>query len=138
MRLLLDTNIILDFYEEREPFLDAAEQILRECAEGSHTGLVSASSMTDIYFLLSRSLNKDVAIDCVRKLLDMMEVAEVNGSDLHRAVASNMPDFEDAVVAFCAKRAKVDYIITRNKPDFEQSPIPSLTPDEFLALDIPE
>lgn len=138
MRLLLDTNIILDFYEEREPFLDAAEQILRECAEGSHTGLVSASSMTDIYFLLSRSLNKTVAIDCVRKLLDMLEVAEVNGSDLHRAVASNIPDFEDAVVSFCAKRAKVDYIITRNKPDFEQSPIPSLTPDEFLAFDLPE
>lgn len=132
MRVLLDTNVIIDFYEEREPFLKAAEQLLLLCAEEKCTGLVSASAMTDIYFLLSKSLGKDIALDCIKKLLAFLEVADVGGSDIAKAAGAQMPDFEDAVVSFCAKRAKAEYIVTRNQPDFEGGPVPAISPTDFL------
>lgn len=132
MRVLLDTNVIIDFYEEREPFLEAAEQLLLLCAEEKCIGLVSASAITDIYFLLSRSLGKGIALDCIKKLLAFLEVAEVGGSDISKAAAAKMPDFEDAVVAFCAKRAKAEYIVTRNLPDFEGGPVLAISPTDFL------
>ena len=132
MKVLLDTNVIIDFYEEREPFLEAAERVLLLCAEEKCTGMVSASAVTDIYFLLSKSLGKTTALDCIKKLLGFLEVAEVGGPDLYKAAAAKMPDFEDAVVAFSAKRAKAERIITRNLRDFEGAPVPAIAPDDFL------
>lgn len=138
MRVLLDTNVIIDFYEERPQFVEAAQQTLLKCAEGKCTGLLCASSVTDIYFILRKSLGKEAALECINKLLLILEVADVGKSDLSKAAASGMPDFEDAVVAHSAKRAKADYIVTRNGVDFKGSPVPAILPTDFNQMGFPE
>lgn len=132
MKILIDTNVIIDFYEERASFIEAAEQTLLMCAEDKCIGTVCASSITDIHYLLSKSLGKETALECVKKILDIMEIADVGRGDIHKAALSGMSDFEDAVVAYSAKRAKADFIVTRNTDDYEGSPIPAITPLAFL------
>lgn len=134
MKILIDTNVIIDFYQERQPFLEAAERTLMMCTEDGCEGMLCASSLTDIYDLLRKSLGAEAARGCIKKLLEVFSVAEVGKAEIHKAAKSKMQDFEDAVVAFSAKGAKAHYIVTRNTGDYEDSPVPAITPQAFIDL----
>lgn len=136
MNILIDTNVIMDFFEEREPFVDAAQRVLVKCAEAKCTGLVCSSSVTDIYYLLQKRYGKAKALEQIQTLLETLTGTDVGHVDLRKAIESGMPDFEDAVVAHSAKRAKASYIVTRNLVDFDDSPVPAISPDNFNELDI--
>lgn len=98
-------------------------------------GFISASAATDIYDLLRRSLKDDArAKDSMEKLLQLVGIADALGEDVHAAVASNMSDFEDALVASIAERCQMEYIITRNTKDYTESPVKAIAPEDFLKL----
>ena len=135
MKVMIDTNIVLDVFLQREPFFQASYEVMKQSALEKLEGFISASAATDIYYLLRRSLKDDArAKDSMEKLLQLVGIADALGEDVHAAVASNMSDFEDALVASIAERCQMEYIITRNTKDYTESPVKAITPEDFLKL----
>ena len=135
MKAMIDANIVLDVFLQREPFFQASYEVMKQSALEKLEGFVSASAATDIYYLLRRSLKDDGrAKDSMEKLLQLVGIADALGEDVHAAVASNMSDFEDALVASIAERCQMEYIITRNTKDYTESPVKAITPEDFLKL----
>ena len=133
MTTLIDTNVILDALLGREPFYTSAQQIFILTAEEQIEGCITASSVTDIFYLLMRYLHDNTRCKQeLSKLLTLFTVLDVNGTDCERALQSSMLDYEDALLSTCGKRAKVDCIITRNIKDFADSPVRAIAPDDFL------
>ena len=135
MKIMIDTNVVLDVLLKREPFFQASYAVIKQSALEQIEGFISASAATDIFYLLCRSLKDDArAKDAMEKMLQLIGIADALGEDVHAAIASNMRDFEDALVAAIAARCQMTYIVTRNVRDYEASPVKALTPEEFLAL----
>lgn len=133
MKIMCDTNIIIDVLLEREPFVENSYKVLSLCEEHRIDGFVSASSVTDIYYLVRKYTHStDLAYKAVGKLLEIVKVCSVTNNDVLTAFQIRARDFEDCLVATCAKSNRCDYIITRNKKDFEEFNVPALTPTEFL------
>jgi predicted nucleic acid-binding protein len=132
MKVLIDTNVILDVLMQREPHFECSAEFLRLCGV-KITGFIIASQTTDIFYLLCRE-GKDAAAakSILIKLTDNIRVIDVTAADVKSALAGEMSDYEDALIAYRAKRQKADYIITRNEKDFKQSPVPALSPRAFL------
>ena len=133
MKIMCDTNVIIDVLLEREPFAENSCKILSLCEEHRIDGFISASSVTDIYYLVRKHTHStDLAYKAVGKLLEIVKVCSVTNNDVLTAFQRKARDFEDCLMATCAKSIRCDYIITRNKKDFEEFDIPLLTPAEFL------
>ena len=127
MRVLLDTNIIIDILSKREGYEDSL-RVLKYCEIRKVTGFVSAITVADVLYILRKHISPAEVKDAVQALLLIVDVADVLKSDIAAAFASDMKDFEDALQASCAKRIKADYIITRNLDHFNDSDVPALTP----------
>ncbi len=135
MSLMLDTNVIMDIMLERHPYFNSSYLALRNILENGDRSMITASSVTDIYYLLRRGkVESDKAKETIRMLLGEVSAASIGQADLMKALDLDMKDFEYAVVAAVAKRNKAEYIITRNKKDFEGSDPEAITPDEFLEM----
>ena len=133
MRILIDTNVILDIVQKREPFFADSYQSLRKAIEADTECLISASAVTDIFYLLRRAFRSpQKAKERIEQLSRIVTFVDVQGADIHTALMRSMPDFEDAVVAAVAERNGAAYILTRNINDFAGSPVPAITPAEFL------
>jgi predicted nucleic acid-binding protein len=134
MKVLIDTNIIIDVLAKREPFYQNSVQILRLSETGKITAYLSANSVTDIVYILRKYLSdRSVLTGTVQNLLSIVEVADILKTDILKAFELNFTDYEDALQARCAKRLKADFIVTRNQADFINSPVPALTPEALLA-----
>lgn len=130
---MCDTNVIIDVLLKREPFIADSYKILKLCEERKINGFVSASSVTDIYYLVRKYTHStDLAYKAVGKLLEIVKVCSVTNDDVLIAFQKRAKDFEDCLVATCAKSIHCDYIATRNKKDFEGFGIPVFTPTEIL------
>lgn len=134
MKIMCDSNVVVDVLLDREPFAEASCKVLTLCEDGKVEGFVSASAITDIYYLVRKHTHStDLAYEAVGKLLKIMKVCGVTDDDILTAFRRKAKDFEDCLVATCAKSIHCDYIITRNKKDFEEFDIPVLTPTEFCS-----
>lgn len=133
MNVLIDTNVVLDAMLSRSPFAEAAQKLFIMAAEEKINAYVTASSITDIYYLLHRHLrdNKRCRQE-IFKIIKIFGILDVTGSDCEKALELPMPDYEDALLAACAKRGKMECIVTRNVKDFEGSPVKAVLPDDFL------
>ena len=130
---MCDTNVILDVLLEREPFAEDSYKILKLCEEHKIDGFVSVSSVTDIFYLVRKYTHStELAYKAVGKLLEIVKVCSVKNNDILIAFQKKAKDFEDCLVATCAKSIHCDYIVTRNKRDFEGFGISVLTPAEIL------
>ena len=133
MKVLIDTNVVIDALTDREPWAQAAQELLRMAAMGTVRCCVTASQVTDIFYLLGRGgLGAAAAKAALKKLAGVLTVVGVAPADVDDALASPMPDFEDALLACCAKRQKATYVVTRDAKGFQQSPVPALTPQALL------
>jgi len=133
MKLLIDTNIILDAMMNREPWAKAAEKIMLASAEEKIEGCITASSFTDIHYLLRKHLeDKERTKQALVGLLTVVHVLDVNAADCEKAFDLPMSDYEDALLACCGKRHKVDYIVTRNLKHYEGSPVKAAAPEDIL------
>ena len=132
MKVLIDTNVILDVLTKREPYFEFSASFLKLCGVRI-TGCIAASQTTDIFYILRRS-GKDTqsAKEIIKKLTDNVKVLDINAADVKNALNSDMTDYEDSLLACCAKRQKLEYIITRNEKDFSLSPVPAISPQAFL------
>jgi predicted nucleic acid-binding protein len=133
MNVLADTNIVLDVLLKREPHFEASYALFSLAVKDKLNILITATSITDIYYLLRRSGKDDLtARNALQQLLSFTLLVDVRPDDIQRALQSPVSDFEDAVAAEVAKRNKCKAIITRNVKDFAGSAIPSITPQEFI------
>jgi predicted nucleic acid-binding protein len=135
MKLYFDTNIIVDILKHREPFFENSNKIFMLTAEEKIDGIVGTSAVTDIYYLIRKQYaDTETAVKFIFDILEIIKPVDTLIDDIFSAAELGFADFEDAVIAAIACREKADYIITRNTKDYSKSPIPAITPDEFLAL----
>lgn len=135
MTALLDTNVIVDALQAREPWNKAAESIFLKAAGSIFIGCITAKSVTDIYYLCHRTLHDDARTrSLIAKLFQLFQVLDTAGTDTEKALASDISDYEDAVMMETALRNRCDCIVTRNTKDFSPSALPVYTPDEFLRV----
>ena len=133
MRVLVETDVILDVLQKREPFFTDSYRALRRALENDAECLISASAATDIFYVLRRSLGSaQQAKEHIDQLAQVVSFADVQGMDIHTALMRAMPDFEDAVVDAVAERSGASYILTRNIKDFTGSVVPAILPADFL------
>jgi hypothetical protein len=117
---------------KRQPHFEASAALLRLCGTRI-TGLVAASQTTDIFYMLRRSgLDAVAAKAAVQKLAENVSVIDVTADNVRNALASDMPDYEDALLAFGGRRHKADCIATRDEKGFRQSPVPAMSPQALL------
>ena len=134
----LDENTIReerlsDIIQKREPFFTDSYQALRKAIETNMECLISASAVTDIFYILRKAFQSaQKAKERIEQLSQIVVFADVQGVDIHSALMNSMPDFEDAVVNAVAERNSARYILTRNIKDFAGSSVPVITPIEFL------
>ena len=134
MRLLIDTNVILDYLLSREGFHEQAKELFDLVKFKKDFEFVSSSAVTDIFYHLNRALRDSFeAQDQIRELIQVLSALNVTEQDIRTALDMRWKDFEDAVQYAVALANHVDAIITRNVKDFERTDIPVLTPGEFLS-----
>lgn len=133
MNVLIDTNVILAAMLSRSPFAEAAQTLFIMAAEERINAYVTASTITDIYYLLHKHLHsKERCKQEITKIIKIFNILDVTGSDCVKALDLPLADYEDALLAACAKRSKIECIITLNIKDFEGSPIRAVLPADFL------
>jgi predicted nucleic acid-binding protein len=133
VRVLLDTNIILDFFLEREPFFQLASEVFEAIAAECIEGLISASSATDIFYICKRQTqNLEQTRQILTQTLTLLSVCPVDYTVLNTALNSGLVDFEDAVQIACAVAQQVDAIVTRNPQDFQTTAVSIFTVSQLL------
>lgn len=133
-RVLFDTNVILDFLLERQPFFAEATTALNAISQGKAVGLVAGHAVTTLFYILSRKVGSEKAKEIISDLLKTLQVAPVTDTIIRQAMASKFKDFEDAVAHFAALAERVSVIVTRNTKDFSKGDIPAVLPEIFNTL----
>jgi predicted nucleic acid-binding protein len=134
MKVLVDTNVILDVLLNRTAFFDNSREIFGLAEHRQIGALISASAMTDIFYFVHKNCKATSAVyQIVDDLCGVFTIAPVCETTITAALALRWKDFEDAVQYMTAKENGADYIITRNKDDYETADIPCLSPADFGA-----
>lgn len=135
MRILIDTNVVIDALTSRKPWKESAEKLFIMAANNIVDMYITASSATDIYYLVRKHLhNTEIAKQIMEKLYSLVGILEVKGEDCIDALASLITDYEDAVVEQVARRMGIDYIVTRNTKDYETGYTKAFLPDDFITF----
>ena len=135
MKVIIDTNIALDMMANRQDFQDEAAKVFTLCTGGLAEGFFTSNSVCDLHYVLHRHFHDERRTRSVLETwLNLVGILEVNRDDCMKALNSKTADYEDAVMAQVARRNSCDYIVTRNLKDFENSPIPAVSPSQFIGL----
>lgn len=131
-RVLLDTNVMLDWLLDRKPWSDEAAPIWQARDTGRLIAYLPASALTDIYYIARRQIGAENALAAVDKSL-ALEIISVDKPTILRARALPGSDFEDNVIIACAEAERLDFIITRNPDDFQRSSVVASIPAVFAT-----
>lgn len=135
MRVLLDTNILLDYIAERKPYFEYAEKILRECINGKIECCIAAHSVGNIFYILRKKIPESQRREILKNICIIAKVIEIDEQKLLNSLNNiNFSDMEDCLQMECAKAFHSDYIITRNIKDFSESTITPILPENFIGL----
>lgn len=133
MKLLIDTNVILDVLLKREPFYDSGAKLLNLAKQNDINLYVSASAITDIYYIANQTLkNKAEIKSLIVKLIKIVSIASVSEDEIRNALALPWKDFEDSVQYSVALLQEMDGIVTRNPNDYKKAEIEIWKPEELL------
>lgn len=134
MKILFDTNVILDVMLLRKPFFKTASLLMAEAEQKRIEGYVCATTVTTIYYLVEKVKNQRAARINVENILNIFNVTEVNRSVIESALHSGFSDFEDSVIHESARRHGIEGIVTRDRNDFSPSKLPVFDPEELLKI----
>jgi predicted nucleic acid-binding protein len=132
MHLFLDTNILLDIIENRPEFVENSTRVLSLAEETNARIFIAWHGLATIYYLIRRGRTEAATLREIDKILGWAEIAPVDSRTAYRARGFAMPDFEDAMQCATAENCFADIIVTRNTKDFLSSPVPAMTPTEFI------
>ena len=134
MKVLFDTNIILDVLLDRKPFVEFSSSLVSFVENKEIEGYLCATTITIIDYLVAKAHGRKKAKLTIHKLLSIFQIAEVNKDVLLLSTDSKFSDFEDAVQHYAGQLASVDSIVTRNNADFKQAEYPVYSPDELWGI----
>lgn len=134
MRVLLDTNVVLDFILKRPPFDTEAKEIFARAARREIEIFVSPITPINVFYTTRKEKDKDAAFLAVQGLLKITEIAQTDKAVLQNAFAANFDDYEDAVQHECAVAENLDAIVTRNSKDYKNASVKICSPSEFLQI----
>ncbi|MEG4913831.1 PIN domain-containing protein [Microcoleus sp. B7-D4] len=132
MKILIDTNIIVDVALDREPFFAESDRILTFVEQAQIQGYISASTFSDLYYIIRRDRGRDWTLDFLRQLATFGQVATVDNSVISMALTCNFKDFEDAIQYSTAVINRIDAIVTRNPRDFPVTTPRIVTPNQLI------
>ena len=132
--VLIDTDVLLDFYLDRKPFSEDSLQLLLKCEQKQFRAFITPVIVANTYYILRRHATHLYVVERLQILLDTIYVIAMDQKQVLAALDSKFTDFEDALQYFSAVNSnKIDAIITRNIKDFKKSALPVFTPQEYLA-----
>lgn len=132
IKILIDTNVIIDIALEREPFVNDAKKIIKLIEKQKIKAYISATTVTDIYYITRQKTSHEQVINFFENLFVFVHVLSVNENIITKAMKQENKDFEDAVQIETSKQNNISVIITRNKKDFENSGLKIFSPDEYI------
>ena len=139
MRAILDTNVVVDVLQRREPWFQDAAVIFRAIANKQVTGCLTAKQIADLHFFSRKQFKGEENVDArarqvVGKILSLFELIDTLGIDCQNALGINNGDYEDAILIESAARAGVEYIVTRNPAHYKTSSVQVYSPAEFVRF----
>lgn len=136
-KILIDTDVILDFFFDREPFSENAAKILSLCESKEIIGFVTPVIISNVYYLLRQTAKHEKVIEKLKMLISITEILVINKDSILQALNSEFKDFEDALQNYSAELNKeIDIIVTRNIKDYKNSSLGVMTPDNYLKIKI--
>lgn len=135
MRVLVDTNVLLDYLLEREPYGDAAREIIKACQQRKIDGCIAAHSVTNMFYIMRKNFSSKERREILLDICMLFEVVGIDKKRLQRALKNErFDDFEDCLQSECAEAFGADYIVTRNISDYQYSNIPCIRPDGLCKI----
>jgi predicted nucleic acid-binding protein len=132
VKILIDTNIVLDLLLEREPFIDNAIALFEQIEQGNLEGYIAATTITNIFYIIRKTEGREVALAAINRLLIGLQFCAVNRQTVETSLSLGLKDFEDSIQLACATLSQLDGIVTRDRKDFIGSNIPIYSPLELL------
>ena len=132
MKILIDTNVILDVLCNRKEFIEDSLKVFKYCEANQITGYISALSIPNIVYIMRKELDNERIKEILATLTTIFSVVDLRQNDLIKAADLDFSDYEDALQCVCASRVKANYIVTRNIKDFKNSSVPAIKPTELF------
>jgi len=132
MKILMDINVFVDVLLERGAYWEESLEVINLCKKRVIEGWFLASSIPTIHYLTAKVYNEERAITDIREIIKGLSSIPLRNAILERSLNFQCAEFEDNLQIEAAKQFGLDAIITRNKKDFKDSPVPAYTPEEFL------
>jgi predicted nucleic acid-binding protein len=132
VKVLIDTNIVLDLILEREPFIEAAIALFEQIEQGKLESYIAATTITNIFYIIRKMKGREVALAAIHRLLTGLQFCTVDRQTVETAFSLDLTDFEDSIQLACATIAQLDAIITRDHQDFMNSNIPVYSSTEII------
>lgn len=134
MNLLVDTCVYIDFLGRKAPFFEEAVQVVAAGFFGGAKLWIASQSINDAFFVLNRYMDSQKIQQAIAESLAVFTPVALSPQDYQRAAALGWKDLEDCLVALCAEKAKANWLVTRDAKGFERSPVPAISPTDWLAL----
>ena len=132
-KVLIDTDVLLDFFFDREPSAEYATEILSLCEENKLRGFTTPVIISNVYYLLRKNAKHDIIVEKIKQLLSIIDIIKMDRNIVINALNSEFKDFEDALQNFSAiENEEIKVILTRNIKDFKKSELAILTPETYL------
>ena len=132
-KVLIDTDVIMDFFYDRKPFAHYASEVLNLCAEEKIAGFTTPVIISNVYYLLRKSAQHDFTIQKLKQLLTIVDIIDMNRDVVFQALESDFKDFEDALQNYSALNyGSIKVVLTRNLKDFKYSELSVFTPQTYL------
>lgn len=132
-KVLIDTDVLLDFLCDRKPFGNFAVEIFNLCEDNQISGFVSPQIISNVYCLLRKTAKHDIIIEKIKQLLTIVDIIKIDKDAVINALNSEFKNFEDALQNFSAiENGELDIILTRNIKDFKKSKLAILSPETYL------
>ena len=132
MRVLIDTNVLMDYLAKREPYFATARNLINACMEKKIDGYIAAHSILNLFFVLRHDYTTMQRRIMLMDMCRILHIVNVNRTKIITAlIDDSFSDFEDCVQYQCAASCQADYIVTRNLKDFRNGVIPAVMPDDF-------
>ena len=134
-KILIDTDVLLDFFFDRQPFSEDSSKVLNLCEINKIQGFVTPVIISNVYYLLRKTAHHEKVIEKLIQLLTFIDILLIDKFCIEKALSSEFKDFEDALQNFAAENnSEINAIITRNVKDFKKSNLPIFTPENYIKI----
>jgi len=134
-KVLIDTDVILDFFFDRQPFSESAAKVFSLCETQEIKGFLTPVIISYVYYLLRQTAKHEKVIEKLKLVLSITDILVIDKAVILQALNSDFKDFEDALQNYAAEtNTKIDLILTRNLKDFRSSNLATMTPDNFMKI----